>query len=103
GPPQGGGAVALAFEDGFVNFGTEVAPLLKEYSLPATVFIVAGQVGRANALGERGELRSLTLPLLGGERLALLGERGVRLGAHTMTHPQLTKLPSHALEDELAG
>jgi len=101
--PQGEDAVALTFDDGFVNFGTEVAPLLKEYSLPATVFIVAGQVGRTNAWGGRADPRIPTLPLLGWERLALLGERGVRLGAHTMTHPQLTKLPSHALEDELAG
>jgi peptidoglycan/xylan/chitin deacetylase (PgdA/CDA1 family) len=80
-----------------------VAPLLKEYSLPATVFIVAGQVGRTNAWGGRADPRIPTLPLLGWERLALLGERGVRLGAHTMTHPHLTKLPPHALEDELAG
>jgi peptidoglycan/xylan/chitin deacetylase (PgdA/CDA1 family) len=101
--PQGEDAVALTFDDGFVNFGTEVAPLLKEYSLPATVFIVAGQVGRTNAWGGRADPRIPTLPLLGWERLALLGERGVRLGAHTMTHPHLTKLPPHALEDELAG
>jgi len=101
--PQGEDAVALTFDDGFVNFGTEVAPLLKEYSLPATVFIVAGQVGRTNDWGGRSDPRIPTLPLLGWERLALLGERGVRLGAHSMTHPHLTKLPAHALEDELAG
>jgi peptidoglycan/xylan/chitin deacetylase (PgdA/CDA1 family) len=100
--PPGEDAVALTFDDAFVNFGSEVAPLIKEY-MPATVFCGGPGSGRTNTWGGRTDPRIPTLPLLSWERLALLGERGVRLGAHTMTHPHLTRLPAHALEDELAG
>jgi peptidoglycan/xylan/chitin deacetylase (PgdA/CDA1 family) len=101
--PPGEDAVALTFDDAFVNFAEEAAPLLREYSLPCTVFVVAGRVGQTNAWGGRTDPRVPTLPLLDWNTLALLDERGVRLGAHTRTHPLLTRVPASQLDDELRG
>ncbi len=94
-------AVALTFDDGFANFATEAAPLLRQNGLAATLFIVTEHVGRDNRWGGRSEPGIPVLPLLDWEALARLRESGVRLGAHTRTHPRLTGLDEAALETEL--
>ncbi len=101
--PQTVNAVALTFDDGFANFAEVAAPLLRDYSLPATLFVVAGHVGGDNKWGGRSDPRVPTLPLLGWEDLGRLAEQGVRLGGHTRTHPHLTRIGRAALLDELGG
>lgn len=101
--PPTASAVALTFDDGFRNFGEVAGPLLRDYSLPATLFVVAGHVGGTNAWGGRADPRVPTLPLLDWSDLGRLAEQGVRLGGHTRTHPHLTRLAAAALTDELAG
>lgn len=96
-------AVALTFDDGFANFAEVAAPLLRDYSLPATLFVVAGHVGGNNNWGGRSDPRVPTLPLLGWEDLGRLAEQGVRLGGHTRTHPHLTRIGGEALLEELGG
>lgn len=100
-PPESS-AVALTFDDGFANFATEAAPLLREYGLPATLFVVTGHVGRDNRWGGRGDPGVPVLPLLDWDDLGRLSEAGITLGAHTRTHPRLTRLDSPMLEQELA-
>lgn len=101
--PAGADAVALTFDDAFLNFGEAAAPLLLEHGLPATLFVVPGHVGGTNAWGGVRSDRVPTLPLLGWEALAALAERGIVLGAHTLTHPHLTQLSGAALAEELGG
>ncbi len=101
--PEGQDAVALTFDDGFANFGAIAAPLLRDRALPATVFVVAGHVGGSNAWGGRPDARVPTLPLLDWEGLGRLREWGVTLGAHTRTHPHLTRLSAAGRADELHG
>jgi peptidoglycan/xylan/chitin deacetylase (PgdA/CDA1 family) len=96
-------AVALTFDDGFENFGEIAAPLLREYSLPATLFVVPGHAGGNNVWGGNADTRVPTLPLLGWRALGRLALEGVTLGAHTVTHPHLTTVPASQLDDELAG
>ena len=100
-PPEAE-ALALTFDDGFENFARIAAPLLREYALPATLFVVAGCAGGTNAWGGHSDPRVPTLPLLDWPALARLAERGISLGAHTMTHPHLTGLDPSRLEDEVA-
>ncbi len=101
--PHGSSAVALTFDDGFANFATEAAPLLREYGLPATLFVVTNHVGHDNRWGGRADSGVPVLPLLDWDDLGRLREAGVTLGAHTRTHPRLTRLDGPALEEELAG
>ena len=96
-------AVAITFDDAFQNFATEAAPLLHEYGLPATLFVVSGRVGRDNAWGDRPDPRVPTLPLLDWTGLGWLVEEGIEIGAHTRTHPHLTRISPAMLEDELLG
>lgn len=94
-------AVALTFDDGFVNFATEAAPLLQEHGLPVTLFIVTGHVGRDNRWRGGGDPGAPVLPLLDWEALGKLREAGVSLGAHTRTHPRLSRCGAAELHAEL--
>lgn len=101
--PDGEEALALTFDDGFANLAGCAVPLLREHALPATVFVVPGHVGGDNAWGGRRDGRVPTLPLLDWDGLSRLTEQGITLGAHTRTHPHLTRVPAEARADELEG
>lgn len=103
GLPPDADAVALTFDDGFINFAAEAAPLLGAHALPATLYVVAGHAGGDNAWGGRIDARVPRLPLLDWPALGRMAEQGVELGAHTRTHSHLTQVSPAALEDELAG
>jgi peptidoglycan/xylan/chitin deacetylase (PgdA/CDA1 family) len=101
--PDDADAAALTFDDGFANFAVEAAPVLGEYGLPSTIFVVTGHVGGDNRWGAREEAGIPSLPLLCWDELARLRETGVALAAHTKTHPRLPGLDAGTLEREIAG
>jgi peptidoglycan/xylan/chitin deacetylase (PgdA/CDA1 family) len=99
--PESGNAVALTFDDAFVNFADRAAPLLLERGWPVTVFVVTGHVGGVNDWDGRAAPGIPTLPLLGWDALGRLAAAGVTIGSHTRTHPRLPTLAPTQLEDEL--
>lgn len=101
--PDSTDAVALTFDDGFVNFGEVAAPRLLEHGLPVTVFVVADLAGTANSWDARPNRITPDLPLLDWAALVHLQGRGVTLGAHGLTHRDLTRLEPGALDDEVRG
>ncbi len=100
---EGKDAVAITFDDGFVNFAEEAAPVLRDAALPSTVFVVPEHVGGTNEWGGQAVPGIPSLPLMGWEALGELASSGVTLGAHTRRHRDLTKVRGAALEDEVAG
>ncbi len=95
-------AVAVTFDDGLESFGRIAAPLLERAGIPVTLFVVPRYVGRHGSWKGTGN-HVPVFPLLGWAELRSLSERGVELGAHTLSHPVLTELPDDALEVEIAG
>jgi peptidoglycan/xylan/chitin deacetylase (PgdA/CDA1 family) len=96
GPPPPGLA-ALSFDDGMDNNLSVLAPLLREYGLPATVFVTTGLMGRPNPwLDPRSGSRMLT-----ADELRELAGAGVEIGAHTVTHPDLSLLDAAACRREV--
>ena len=85
-------AVAITFDDGLASFGTIAAPLLLQHGLPVTLFVVSDAVGSSNVWRGRQDTGIPVQPLLDWEQLGALERAGVRLGAHTCTHPRLTAL-----------
>ena len=96
-------AVAITFDDGLASFGRVAAPLLLEHGVPVTLFVVADAVGSSNVWRGRQDAGIPVQPLLDWEQLGALHEAGIRLGAHTCTHPKLTTLEGDALEREIVA
>jgi peptidoglycan/xylan/chitin deacetylase (PgdA/CDA1 family) len=101
--PESVDAVAITFDDAFVNFRDLAAPRLLENGLPSTLFVVSDEAGRTNAWGGRRQRGIPALPLLDWATLARLHEQGVTLGSHSRTHPDLTELSEARIEDEVSG
>lgn len=96
-------AVAVTFDDALESFGSIAAPLLLEAGLPVTVFVVSDRVGGTNRWGHASDASVPELDILGWDDLLRLAEAGVELGAHTRTHPDLTRLSRDRVQDELEG
>jgi len=92
--------VVLTFDDGFADFHADAVPLLRKYGFPATLYMVAGEIG-GSASWLTGADRHL--PLLTSAELVELDGAGIEIGAHSMTHPALDLLAPAALESEVRG
>lgn len=89
-PPPG--LVALTFDDGYADNHSILLPILREYGLPATVYVATGLIGKRNPfLAEGSDARMMT-----AEELLELAAEGIELGAHTVTHPDLSTLDPEA-------
>jgi len=95
-------AIALTFDDGFVNFAEHAWPLLREHGWPVTLFVVTDYVGETNAWNKSGN-GIPRLPLLDWTELGRLAEEGVTLGSHSRTHPDLRTCATARLGAEVAG
>lgn len=97
-----GPAVVITFDDGFRNFYEWGLPILQRHRYPATVFLVTGYCGRANAWPTQPqhiERRSL----LSWSEAREVCAAGISLGSHSRTHPDLTALSIGDAEQELAA
>jgi peptidoglycan/xylan/chitin deacetylase (PgdA/CDA1 family) len=92
--------VVLTFDDGFADFHEAALPILVEFGLTATLYVVSGRVGRTSSwlagIGE-GERR-----LVGWEQLDEISRSGIEIGAHSVTHAALDLLPLEAAKEEIA-
>lgn len=70
--------VMINFDDGYKDFYTNAFPLLKKYNATATVFMVSGSIGYGAYLNL--------------DQLKELAAYGIEIGAHSITHPSLTKV-----------
>jgi peptidoglycan/xylan/chitin deacetylase (PgdA/CDA1 family) len=85
-PPPG--LVALTFDDGMDDNHAVVLPLLRELDIPATVYVATGLIGQPNPwMGEGSGARMMT-----HDELLDLVAAGFELGAHSVTHPDLSIL-----------
>ena len=98
---EGEPAVALTFDDGYVNFAEHAVPVLEEFQLPATVFVVSGRCGSVNEWDATKGIPRLRL--LDWSAIRNLPPSLVALGGHSHTHRDLTRLPHDDLASELRG
>ena len=96
-------ALAITFDDGFLNFTSTAMPLLSHLGFTATVFVVSDAVGGTNAWGGTPAPAIPTLPLMSWSHLERARDAGFEIGAHTRTHPHLTALSHAQAEDEISG
>ncbi len=96
-PPTG--LAVVSFDDALRNNLTRALPILRQLSIPATVYVPTGWLGGQSPwLGPGGDGRILTA----GE-LRELAAAGWELGAHTLTHVDLSKLDYDGCRKEIEG
>jgi peptidoglycan/xylan/chitin deacetylase (PgdA/CDA1 family) len=85
-PPHG--LVALSFDDGMDDNHEYVLPILEAMGLRATVYVTTGLIGKPNPwMGSGSGARMMT-----AAELRDIVEAGFEVGAHTVTHTDLSRL-----------
>lgn len=91
--------VAVTFDDGLKDFQTGALPILNQFGFAATLYVVAGLLGKTSrwltSLGEGSR------PMLQASDLQELIDAGIEIGAHSMTHPELDILDRHTASEEI--
>ncbi len=85
------GAVALTFDDGYVDLLHHTLPVLADRSMTATVFQATGCIG--------GTFGGATM-LAEGDLVRLV-DAGLDVGSHSVTHPHLDLLGGSAVRGQL--
>lgn len=96
-----GRLIGLTFDDGYEDFLHAAVPVLERLGFSATVFVVAGMLGKENTWEHRGGPRA-RLRILGADGVREVSERGMEIGSHTMTHPRLSGLDPEMLVREVS-
>jgi peptidoglycan/xylan/chitin deacetylase (PgdA/CDA1 family) len=92
-------AYVVTFDDGYRSVYEEAFPVLQRYAITATVFLTVGKQ-RDEHPGQR--LPSLDQrPMLAWNEIREMLRAGIHFGAHTLTHPDLTRLTLEPLEREI--
>jgi peptidoglycan/xylan/chitin deacetylase (PgdA/CDA1 family) len=96
------GAIAITFDDGYLDNYEVAAPILQSLGLPATFFVVTQYMGSDTvAWWDRD------LPRQPGwmtwDQVRELSRAGFDIGAHTRTHVDLGKVQGAAAWEEIAG
>lgn len=93
--------IVLTFDDGFRNFYTTAFPVLSEHNFTATVFLIAGYCGKYNdwvgnsPFAARGRLMNWS-------EIRELAEKSIEFAAHSLTHPDLTRISADSAKLEIA-
>ena len=84
-PPR---PVALTFDDGYADAYTAALPVLQRHGFTATFYVVSDFVGQPGYMT--------------WEQLATLRDAGMEIGAHSVSHPDLTTLDAFELQRQVA-
>jgi peptidoglycan/xylan/chitin deacetylase (PgdA/CDA1 family) len=89
----------ITFDDGFQSVYDEAFPLLQRYGLSATIFLTVGERDTAKSTGCLPSLEGRAM--LSWSQIREMQRWGIDFGAHTLTHPDLTRLPLDRAQAEV--
>lgn len=93
--------IVITFDDGYRDNYRYAYPVLKHFGFTATIFLVVDDIGGYNVFDlANGEP---PVPMLNWAEIAEMAKAGFEFGAHTLTHPYLTKIPKTQAWHEIAG
>lgn len=93
--------VCITFDDAYSGLYRHVLPVLRECGFTATVFVVAGFVGRDNAWDVNWGGRRFRHA--DWKQLREMAAAGIEIGSHGLSHRDLRRLNDRDLEREIKG
>ena len=91
--------VFITFDDGYKNNLLYALPILQQFSFKAVLFALGNDKVTCNEWDvQQGEPAH---ELMDAEELVQMSKAGVEIGAHTLSHPDLTKLSAPAALQEI--
>tara|TARA_R110001583_G_scaffold38515_2_gene124482 strand:- start:8116 stop:8853 length:738 start_codon:yes stop_codon:yes gene_type:complete len=91
--------VSFTFDDGVENIYTHVLPLMKRYRFPAHLFLTTSTIGKNNKWPTQPS-GSPCFQMLTWDQIGELAQAGMKVEAHTDTHPWLTRLKDKGIIEE---
>jgi peptidoglycan/xylan/chitin deacetylase (PgdA/CDA1 family) len=92
-------SMVITFDDGYQSVYEEAFPTLQRYGMSATVFLTVGQKGPVNPTDRLPSLQGR--PMLSWSEIQEMQRSRIEFGAHTLTHPDLTRLSNQEIEVEI--
>ncbi|WP_369068931.1 glycosyltransferase [Kineococcus terrestris] len=96
-----GRSLLLTFDDGYASLLRHALPVTRRLGVPATVFLVTGELGGTNSW--EAPPWGGAEDLLDAEGVRVLLDAGWDVGSHTHRHRNLTRLTDEELTEELTA
>jgi peptidoglycan/xylan/chitin deacetylase (PgdA/CDA1 family) len=93
--------IFITFDDAYADLTEFALPVLARYGFGAGVFVVTGHVGRTNTWDELNGYDAFRI--MTAEQIRHWSAQGIEFGAHSRSHPDLTKLSEPELKSEISG
>jgi peptidoglycan/xylan/chitin deacetylase (PgdA/CDA1 family) len=87
--------IVISFDDGYASCFEQGIGLLKTFGCKAIQFLVSGRIGKANDWDATGEA------IMDKSQVREWLAAGHQIGSHTVSHPDLTRLPSREAREEI--
>jgi peptidoglycan/xylan/chitin deacetylase (PgdA/CDA1 family) len=94
-------AFVLTFDDGFESVYREAFPVLQGYGMSATVFLTVGAVEMSQSPARLPSFEGRVM--LSWPEIREMQQAGIEFGAHTLTHPDLTRLSAEQVAFEMSA
>jgi peptidoglycan/xylan/chitin deacetylase (PgdA/CDA1 family) len=89
----------MTFDDGYETVYQAAFPILQDMGMSATVFLAVGESGSRKAEERLPSLEGRSM--LNWHEIQEMKRWGIEFGAHTLTHPDLIRLPRNRMEMEI--
>lgn len=94
--------VAITFDDGMRSVAEQGLPVLRDLAIPSHLFLTTGAVGRDNRWPSQPTGIG-AMPMMDWPALEACAAAGMTVENHTVTHPDLRRLPADAVAEECAA
>ena len=89
--------LVITFDDAFENFYEFAYPTLQRFSIPCTIFVPSGLIGRNNVWDSHKRLSPKIQIMNKQQLMALRGDGSVDFGSHTIDHVSMRNLSLHEM------
>jgi len=91
--------IALTFDDGMLSVFTHAMPIIRDFKIPAHLFLTTGCIGGDNYWPSQPK-SAPKFQMMNWDQIEACQAAGIFIDAHTRTHPNLIQLNDQELEEE---